>query len=450
MTPRGRRKCSAPTRARPVRVLRSASVTVLLLSLSSPVASQEPGEAPTRPALRVFLDCRGFQFCDRDFYVREIPYVNHTRDREDAQVHVLVTSEQTGAGGRRFTLDFIGREEFEGIDDRVEVTTRPNVADEQVMTRIARRLQLGLARYLVRTEQSEQLRLVSEAEEAAEAAVAEPEDDPWNFWTFRVNAQGYYSGQELQNFLFANGGVSANRITEASKIQLAVNFNYSESNFEVSKEEMVKSITRGYNVSALMVKSAGEHWGWGAQLSAAHSSFSNEDLTLRAAPAIEYNIFPYSESTRRQLRVLYSVGLTRLDYESETVFFQTEEVVPDHRLVGSLEVRQPWGSSRASLQIVQHLDDPARHRINVSGGVDLRLFKGLAFNLDGGVSRVRDQINLAAGDATEQEILTRQRELETGFEYNFSVGFSYTFGSIFSNVVNQRFGGSTQFFLRNF
>lgn len=32
-------------------------------------------------------------------------------------------------------------------------------------------------------------------------------------------------------------------------------------------------------------------------------------------------------------------------------------------------------------------------------------------------------------------------ELETGFEYDVSVGFSDTFGSIFNNVVNPRFEG---------
>lgn len=66
------------------------------------------------------------------------------------------------------------------------------------------------------------------------------------------------------------------------------------------------------------------------------------------------------------------------------------------------------------------------------------------------LARIRDQIDLEAGDATEEEILTRQRELQSDFEYNVRVGFSYTFGSIFSNVVNPRFGGSTRFFIREF
>lgn len=424
--------------------------TVLLASsLAVPLCAQEvPPEADQ--ALLVFFDCRGFGTCDRDFYVREIPYINYTRDREDAQVHVLVTSESTGAGGRRFTIDFIGQDAFEGMDDRLLLATEPSLADEQVMTRIARRIQLGLARYLARTAQSERLRLVSEQEEEAGPAVATPEDDPWDFWTFRVGVNGFFSGQELQNFFFGNASVSANRITEGHKAQLSLSGNYSESNFEVSETQTITSITRGYSASALLVWSAGARWGVGGQVAAAHSSFSNEDLTVRVAPALEFNLFPYDESARRQLRFLYSIGLTRLDYTEETVFFETEETVPDHRLGIGLEVTQPWGSSRASFQVVQHLNDLERHRINFNGGVDLRIVRGLSLNLNGGVSRVRDQINLPAGDATEEEILTRRRELATGFEYNVSFGFSYTFGSIFSNVVNQRMSGQNQFFLRSF
>ena len=32
-------------------------------------------------------------------------------------------------------------------------------------------------------------------------------------------------------------------------------------------------------------------------------------------------------------------------------------------------------------------------------------------------------------------------EEETIFDYEFSLGFSYTFGSIFNNIVNPRFQG---------
>jgi hypothetical protein len=53
---------------------------------------------------------------------------------------------------------------------------------------------------------------------------------------------------------------------------------------------------------------------------------------------------------------------------------------------------------------------------------------------------VRDQISLRAGGASDEEVLTRQRQLATNFDYSASVGLSYTFGSVYSDVVNTRFG----------
>jgi hypothetical protein len=55
---------------------------------------------------------------------------------------------------------------------------------------------------------------------------------------------------------------------------------------------------------------------------------------------------------------------------------------------------------------------------------------------------VRNQIALARGALTQEEILLRQRELATDYRYFVSGGISYRFGSIFNNVVNTRFTGS--------
>ncbi|CAN5874922.1 hypothetical protein BH18ACI5_BH18ACI5_26540 [soil metagenome] len=41
---------------------------------------------------------------------------------------------------------------------------------------------------------------------------------------------------------------------------------------------------------------------------------------------------------------------------------------------------------------------------------------------------------------TPEEILLRLRELQSGYEYEISFGISYSFGSIFSSIVNPRFG----------
>ena len=69
----------------------------------------------------------------------------------------------------------------------------------------------------------------------------------------------------------------------------------------------------------------------------------------------------------------------------------------------------------------------------------MRIFKGFSLNAYGSASRIRDQLYLKAGEATDEEILLRRRQLATGYRFRFSMGFSYTFGSIFNNVVNTRF-----------
>jgi hypothetical protein len=53
---------------------------------------------------------------------------------------------------------------------------------------------------------------------------------------------------------------------------------------------------------------------------------------------------------------------------------------------------------------------------------------------------VRDQISLPALEATSEEVLVNQRQLATSYRYFYFFGVSYTFGSIFSPIVNPRFG----------
>jgi hypothetical protein len=94
------------------------------------------------------------------------------------------------------------------------------------------------------------------------------------------------------------------------------------------------------------------------------------------------------------------------------------------------------------VDFTQALNNLSQYRLGVYGGIDVRLFKGFSLEVAGDYSRVRDQRNLPKADASDEEILVRMRELATGYRYFFSVGVSYSFGSIFNNVVNPRFGSS--------
>ena len=60
----------------------------------------------------------------------------------------------------------------------------------------------------------------------------------------------------------------------------------------------------------------------------------------------------------------------------------------------------------------------------------------------GSAAMVHDQLGLVKEDIPVDQILLQRKELATQFEYFTSFGFTYTFGSIYNNVVNPRFGNA--------
>ena len=157
------------------------------------------------------------------------------------------------------------------------------------------------------------------------------------------------------------------------------------------------------------------------------------------AAAIEYNLFPYSESTRRQLTVLYSVSANAFDYQQETVFEQFSEERLSHSLDISLDAQEPWGEVGVSLRGSHYLDEIEQNRLTLMGNAEFQLIQGLSFEVFGVASRVRDQIYLSREEVSPSEVFTGEREFATDFEYFARVGLSYTFGSDLSDVVNTRF-----------
>jgi hypothetical protein len=77
----------------------------------------------------------------------------------------------------------------------------------------------------------------------------------------------------------------------------------------------------------------------------------------------------------------------------------------------------------------------------MSGSVNVRITGGLSFNVFVFGGLVRDQLYLPKGDVTEQEVLTRRRQLASAYNYYTSFGINYRFGSKLSNFVNPRFDG---------
>ncbi len=391
-------------------------------------------------AVRAFLDCQSAG-CDFDFMRDQIRWATWVRDRLVADVQLLVTSLRTGSGGTEYTVTAIGLERYKGRADTVVVFTNPNDAADVVRRQLARTFSLLLAPYAAKTPLAAQL-TVTYAAPSGSTVMAQPKKDRWNFWVYRISGNGYTNGEKSSTSLSLNVNASANRVTAAWKLNVNSNYGYSESKYSLGSEGTFVNLQRNYSASTLAVKSLGDHLSAGLSADASSSDFLNQKLSMRIAPAIEYNIFPYKDFTRRQLTLFYSLGVQSFRYKELTLDGQVDEIRPVHNMNVSWNAKQQWGSLNIGLFGSQYLHDLNRYNYGASGNVSLRISKGLSINLGGYASRVADQLYLPRRGLTDQQIIARQQALATNFRYFGNFGVSYTFGSIFNNVVNPRFGGS--------
>jgi hypothetical protein len=200
---------------------RAALTALLSVAISIPFATVYPQETTDTTqqseALRVFLDCH--TRCDFSHYRREITFVNWVRDRQDAQVHILVTSRTTGGGGQEFFFNFIGLEEFSGKEDSLYYVSNTTNTDAEVRDGTTQTLKLGLIAYVANLPIGQQIGIVYEAPEFETQQQVQVTDDPWNLWVLEVGAGGSVSGESSRSDFDINGGFEASRTTEEWKIE---------------------------------------------------------------------------------------------------------------------------------------------------------------------------------------------------------------------------------------
>lgn len=389
-------------------------------------------------AIKIFIDCF---YCDMNYIREEIPYVNYVRDVKEAQVYIREASESTGSGGRKYTFTFVGQMEFEGRNDTLVYASRPD--DSRDITRIWRTqmLKMGLMPYVARTPLYEEV-VISPTRRIETQEVI----DRWNNWVFELHAEPNFDGEESIKELSLRTSVEATKITHNWKLEFDFDHRYTRTKY--TYDDTLYTNYKSYqDLEILVVKSLGEHWSAGIKTDLLSSTFNNTRFGLEYLPSVEYNFFPYSQSTHHQFRILYGIGGSYNLYNDTTIYDKIEENLFIHELQLAYQVQEKWGSINVSLEGSNYLHDFSKNRLLLSGYINIRVLKGLSVRLWGGVARINDQLSLAKGELTEADILLKLTELETTYNVNGEIGVTYTFGSIYNNIVNPRFGnGRRRFF----
>lgn len=387
--------------------------------------------------LRVFLDCSG-GFCHEEYLREEVELGEYVRDRGDADVHVLITEAETAAGGEEFTLAFIGLGQFQAITRTLKVTIDAGESEERERRQLASALTAGLLTFVTGDSLPPGLEVSAQLDTATPPVVSS--DDPWRRWIFSINGDMNVEAEEATSERNWGLSVGADRITPEWKLSFGTEMNQSKDEFDLDEGGRLAVIRKDWTFRGLTVKSFGEHWSLGGTGHLRSSTFDNIENDLRLAPAVEWNFFPYSMYTRRQLRVLYSVGVARASYYEETLFGKLRETLASQELSTTYEQREPWGTLEGRVFVTNFFPGFDKHRLEVDGEVDIRITRGLSVNLEASASRIRNQLSLPRRDASPEEVLLRLRQLRSGFETRLQFGFGYRFGSRFAAIVNPRFG----------
>ena len=402
-------------------------------ALSGQALSGQTPDSPVR--VRVFLDCQS-RNCNASEFRTEVTFVDWVREREASNIHLIMTSQSAGAG-TEYVFDFLGSGPFLGMDAEVRYTSPSTDTQDETLGGLTRTLAAGLAGYAARLGYGASLEITPLPSPTASPAV--PATDPWNLWVFELGANFEMRGEERESSQEFGGSFSANRTTPDWRIEFEVDGEFSERRVELNDGREFVRAQDEWEVESLVVRSLAPHWSGGAEVGANTSTRFNRDLGFRAGAALEWSYFPYPEANRRQFVVQYQLGVAQIRYEDETIFGKLEETLADQRLAAVYELRQPWGDASFTAGWSNYLHDWDRFALAVGADFGIRLFRGLELNVQGEYDIIRNQLYLPAEDLSDEEILVQQRALATGYEYSVDVGIRYRFGSVYNNVVNNRF-----------
>ena len=436
------------------------SLAILITGLTIPVASaraQDPLQGPYERSSSLLR--LPWARCDSTYYRTEIDWVAWVRDQRDAHVHVIMTSQQTGVGGREFLLDFIGSGFYENYEARSRYQSLPTDTQREELDGIALTLGIGLAQFATESGfrdvvQIDGITPVGEVNanlDTPPEGILSPDEvqDPWNLWVFRVNASGNLNGESNQETRRLSTGFRASRVTPTWVQRYNWNLNANRREFELGDGTRFIDNRYDWGLSARVVYSVAQHWSVGFNSNVGRNTRNNQRIWGQWNPAIEYSFFPYEEATRRSLTAFYQIGPVYRGYFEVTVFGEEEELRGEQALTLDFSQRQPWGNASVRLTGSTYLHEVARNNLSLRGSLSFRIMRGLDLNVGARYSRVRDQLFLSGEGLSDEERLLELQTQQTDFERSINFGFSYQFSSIFNNVVNNRFpggGGGGRFF----
>ncbi|WP_323756141.1 hypothetical protein [Roseivirga sp.] len=437
--------------------------------LTTPLVSQTLVDNYNLPnKLRVFIDgCDGRDGgCNMDFIRTEITAVDFYRDNQTADVFLLINNNTSGGGGRQYQLLFIGQQNIHaGRKDTLYVNTKQTDTDFEVREKLTRFIKLGLAPFVAKTTAGEAIEINMKTDSGIREDRMQESVDPWDYWVFNVGSNANIELEELSRQINYGGDININRITDEWKISLSGRIDerlrrtiqkvprVDENGNPVLDEvgnQIIDEFENNFDVSEFgfshqLVKSISPQWSYGYDMAGRQNTRFNYQFQTSFRPAVEFNIFPESEQNSRFLRLNYGIEVRNNRYVEETIYGVLKETRVLQSLRASLGLNQVWGNLEVGYRLRNYLDDFSSWSTGLNISAEFRVTGNFSFFMRAEGNYVKDQIYLASGDFTEQDILSGRVTLPSAYTIDTRFGFNFRFGSNLNNFVNRRFFGRANF-----
>jgi hypothetical protein len=351
-----------------------------------------------------------------------------------------MTRQFTGGGGRRYTMEFNGLQFPEIPSFKLSCYIIPNETDDSTRKKLTQTLHAGLLPFINQANGMAGITVTNrnEGNSANELSNETETFDPWNKWVFRLDTSIGFRGEERKSNVEYSFSGRATKVTDAWKIYSRYEYERSESRIEKDDGEKITTIRKNQDVDLHFVLSLSPHWSTGIFIEGEQTTYRNIKTAFDALPAIQYNIYDWSESDRRQFTFSYYVGPTFHKYYEITVLNKTKDWFWKQGLVINLNKIETWGEIDFSLEGGNFFPGFKTYYIETRLDVAFRVSKGVSLNFDIGAESIHNQVYLPLGELSEEDLLLNTRKLPTAYEFSGRIGLRFQFGSIFNNVVNER------------
>ena len=393
----------------------------ILLTITSVSIAQED-------KVKAYLDCSR---CDENFIKQETSFLDYVRDQDLADVVIFIRDIWNPSGGRSYEIEIDGNNAFTDISSTTKVSGFSTDTSSSLRDKILNKLKLALVPFLDKAEYDLNVKVDTNFDDL------EINDDKWKNWVFELSGSYDSDKEESRRSNRYEIQFEIDKVTEDWRI--GIDLERDERNREFySDDNVYLSNRKTTSLRGRVVRSISDHFSAGVFFGAFQNTYENIDFNRYIAPAIEYSFYPYQDVLSKEITLAYRIGTGKRNYIEKTIYGYENQTLTSQTLTLNVRFRQKWGNISSYIDGTQFFNDGTKKRFSLRSNLDIRVFEGLAVRFSGNVSLIREQYSLAAGNTSVEDLLLQQRRIASDYETNFSIGLSYTFGSIYNSIINTR------------